>query len=308
MAQPSDRRARPGIGKPQSLPSSEELAQLTPRALLRRLGLSARKGFSQSFLTDSYAVMDIVSAADLRSSDQVLEIGPGLGVLTRELVKAAGRVVAVELDRALAELLPRLVADAKNLKVIQGDYLDFDPATAFSGPYKVVANLPYAITSPALRRIMTFPPKPTLAVVMVQKEVAERVAAKPGETSLLSIMVQLYSRVSFVREVPASAFYPAPKVDSAVLKLELYDRPPEGVDDTEALLKVVAAGFSRRRKQLHNSLSDSLWFPPGGVFEVLEAAGIDPARRAQTLSIEEWIRLYRAYNEAKIRWQSEQAQ
>ncbi len=293
--------------QPAGVPSPEELAQLTPRALLRKLGLSARKGFSQSFLTDEYVVREIVAAAELQPSDQVLEIGPGLGVLTRELVKAAGRVVAVELDRNLADLLPRLVPGAKNLEVIQGDYLDLDLATVFTGPYKVVANLPYAITSPALRRMLTATPKPGVAVVMVQREVAERVAAKPGGTSLLSIMVQLYARVTVVREVPASAFYPAPKVDSTVLKLEVYDRPPEGVDDPEALLKIVAAGFSRRRKQLHNSLSQSLWFPPGGVFEVLEAGGIEPSRRAQTLSIEEWIRLYQAYQEAKARWQAEQA-
>ncbi len=307
-AQPPARRAQAPTERaqpPAAVPSPEELAEMTPRALLRRLGLSARKGFSQSFLTDQYAVHETVGAADLQPTDQVLEVGPGLGVLTRELVKAAGRVVAVELDRNLAELLPRLVPGAKKLEVIQGDFLDLDLAATFSGPYKIVANLPYAITSPALRHILTSRAKPTVAVVMVQREVAGRVAAKPGDTSLLSIMVQLYARVSVVVEVPASSFYPAPKVDSTVLKLEVYDRPPVDVDDPEALLKVVAAGFSRRRKQLHNSLSDSLWFPPGGVFEVLEAAGIDPARRAQTLTLEEWAGLYRAYQEAKVRWQGE---
>jgi len=289
------------------VPGPEELARLTPRALLRRLGLSARKGFSQSFLTDQYVVGDIIAAAELRATDEVLEVGPGLGVLTRELVKVAGRVVAVELDRRLAELLPRLVAGATNLQVVQGDYLEFDPSAVFSGPYKVVANLPYAITSAALRHMLTAAPKPTLAVVMVQREVADRIAAKPGDTSLLSVMVQLYSRVTPVRHVPASAFYPAPKVDSTVLKLEVYRRPPVAVDDPEALLGIAAAGFSRRRKQLHNALSESLWFPPGGVFEVLEKAGIEPSRRAQTLSLEEWAALYRAYRDAKARWQWERS-
>lgn len=302
------RRGAIPFAPPRELPSADEMAQMTPRALLRRLGLSARKGFSQSFLTDSYVVGDIVAAADLTPSDQVLEVGPGLGILTRELVKAAGRVVAVELDRGLAELLPRMVSAPDRLEVIQADFLDFDPATVLPPGYKVVANLPYHITSPALRHLLTARLKPLLLVVMVQKEVAERIAARPGNTSLLSIMVQLYARVTVVRQVPASAFYPAPKVDSAVLKLEVYEQPPVEVDDPESLLRIVAGGFSRRRKQLHNSLSESMWFPPGGVFDVLAAAGIDPARRAQTLSLEEWASLHRAYREARARWQGEQTE
>ncbi len=285
------------------LPTPEELERLTPRALLRRLGLAARKGFSQNFLTDPFVVSDILQAAELAPSDEVLEVGPGLGVLTRELVRAAGRVVAVELDRKLAELLPRLVTLPERLEVIQTDILDFDPATAFSDGYKVVANLPYHITSAALRHLLTARRKPSLMIVMVQREVAERITAKPGDASLLSVMVQLYSRVSVVRQVPAASFYPAPKVDSTVLKLEVYRRLPVVAEDPERLLKLVAAGFSRRRKQLHNALSESMWFPPGQVFEVLRAAGIDPTRRAQTLTLEEWDRLYAAYEEARAGWQ-----
>lgn len=292
------------IERPSGLLSPEELERLTPRALLKRLGLSARKGLSQSFLTDRYVVRDIVEAAELAPTDEVLEVGPGLGVLTRELVRRARRVVAVELDRRLAQLLPFLVPGASNLEVIQGDFLEFDPAAHFSVQYKVVANLPYAITSSALRHILTARLKPSIAIVMVQREVAERIVAKPGDTSLLSIMVQLYCRVSIVRHVPAEAFYPAPKVDSTVLKLEVYQEPPVRVDDPEELLRIAAAGFSRRRKQIHNSLAESLWFPPDGVAQVLEMAGIDPSRRAQTLSLEEWARLYRAYQEARTRWQA----
>jgi len=285
------------------LPPAEELWRLTPKALLRALGLSARKGLSQSFLTDSYVVKDILAAAELAPEDEVLEVGPGLGVMTRELVKVVRRVVAVELDQKLAELLPTLVPAPERLEVVNADILEFDLASAFPGPYKVVANLPYHISSPLLRKLLTSEKKPTLLVIMVQKEVAERMVAKLGSTSLLSIMVQLYSRASLVREVPAAAFFPAPQVDSAVVKLEVYEQLPYGVDDPEAVLKVVAAGFSRRRKQIHNALSDSLWFPPGGVYEVLERAGIDPARRAQTLSLEEWATLYRTYQEARRGWQ-----
>ncbi|HEX2922972.1 MAG TPA: 16S rRNA (adenine(1518)-N(6)/adenine(1519)-N(6))-dimethyltransferase RsmA [Chloroflexota bacterium] len=285
------------------LPPAEELWRLTPKALLRTLGLSARKGLSQSFLTDSYVVRDILAAAELVPEDDVLEVGPGLGVMTRELVKAVRRVVAVELDQKLAELLPTLVPAPERLEVVNADILEFDVGPAFSGPYKVVANLPYHISSPLLRKLLTSKKKPTLLVVMVQKEVAERMVAKPGNTSLLTIMVQLYSQASLVRDVPAAAFFPAPQVDSAVVKLEVYEQLPHGVDDPEAVLKIVAAGFSRRRKQLHNALSDSLWFPSEGVYQVLAQAGIDPARRAQTLSVEEWVKLYRSYEEARRGWQ-----
>ncbi|HEX9016768.1 MAG TPA: 16S rRNA (adenine(1518)-N(6)/adenine(1519)-N(6))-dimethyltransferase RsmA [Chloroflexota bacterium] len=301
------RKRNPGqsTGTQRSIPTLEELERLTPRALLSRLGLRAHKGLSQNFLTDPYVVRDIVEAAGLNGDDAVLEVGPGLGILTRALVESARKVVAVELDGVLAELLPSLVGRRERLEVIQRDALEVDPAKLFDGPYKVAANLPYHVTSPLLRRLLTATAKPDLLVVMVQKEVAERIAAKPGDTSLLSIMVQLYSRVSLVRDVPASSFFPPPQVDSAVLKLEVYRQLPVQVDDPETMLRMVAAGFSRRRKQIHNSLGESMWFPPGAVHEVLESAGIEPARRAQTLSLAEWATLYRAYEDAKSRWTEE---
>ena len=289
--------------EPSTLPAPEELERLTPRALLKRLGLRAQKGLSQSFLTDQYVVKDIVEAAQVMPDEQVMEIGPGLGILTRALTAVARRVVAVELDRQLADLLPGLVPLRERLEVIYADALDVDTAGLFDGPYKVAANLPYAVTSPMLRHLLTARLKPDVMVVMVQKEVAERIAARPGDTSLLSIMVQLYSRVSVVRQVPASAFFPPPKVDSTVLKLEVYRELPVEVDDPEALLQLASAGFSRRRKQLHNALAESLWFPSGEVTNVLEEAGIDPSRRAQTLTIEEWARLRRAYEAARAGWQ-----
>ena len=299
---PSEATQEPGV-LAHNLPSPVEMEKLTPRALLRRLGLSARKSFSQNFLTDPYVVKDILSVAGVGPETVVLEIGPGLGMMTRELVKQAERVVAVELDRNLAELLPRLVQHPEKLQVVESDILEFDPSTALPEKYVVVANLPYHITSPALRHLLGAKHKPERMVVMVQREVAERIAAKPGDTSLLSIMVQIHARVELVSVVPSDAFYPVPKVDSAVLKLDIYDQPPLDIDDTENFLKLVAAGFSRRRKQLHNSLSQSTWFPQGGVFEVLERAGIDPTRRAQTLTLEEWARLYRVYEDAKSQWQ-----
>ncbi|MGI5835132.1 MAG: 16S rRNA (adenine(1518)-N(6)/adenine(1519)-N(6))-dimethyltransferase RsmA [Chloroflexota bacterium] len=297
---------KPTTGNTESALSAEELWKLTPKALLRRLGLSARKGLSQSFLTDSYVVKDIVQAAELAPTDEVLEVGPGLGVLTRELVKASKRVVAVELDTKLAGLLPLLVPVPERLEVVNADILDFDLSEAFKDRYKVVANLPYHISSPLLRKLLTSQPKPNLLVVMVQKEVAERMAAGPGDANFLSVMVQLYSKVSIVRHVSAAHFFPMPKVDSSVVKLEVYERPAVDVDDPEDMLKVVSAGFSRRRKQLHNALSQSLWFPPGGAYQLLDEAGIDPTRRAQTLSIDEWARLYKKYREMQQRWRQQE--
>lgn len=288
-----------------NVPPYAEMEKMPPKTLLRRLGLFANKSFSQNFLTDSYVVKDIVAAAELSPSDEVLEVGPGLGILTRELVRTSQRVVAVELDKNLADLLPRLVPEPSRLEVVQGDIRNFDPATAFQGEYKVVANLPYSVTSPVLRQFLTGVHKPSVMVVMVQKEVAERIAAGPGDTSVMTIMAQLYSRVSLVRQVEASAFYPAPEVDSAVLKLEVYQELPFGGEDPEGLIALVAAGFSRRRKQLHNSLGQSLWFPAGGVFQVLEEAGIDPSRRAQTLTLQEWDSLYRSYSRFRDLWKAE---
>ena len=305
MVETRRRVRKTGDGRASPFPTSQEIDGLTPRALLQRLGLRSHKGLSQNFLTDSYVVRDIVGAAELTGDDHVLEIGPGLGILTRGLVAIAAQVVAVEKDRELAPLIPRLVGHPERLKVIEQDALEVDPGELFDGRYKVVANLPYHITSPLLRRLLTASSKPDLIVVMVQKEVAERIAAAPGDTSLLSIMVQLYSKVSIVREVPAASFFPPPQVDSAVLKLEVYRELPVAVDNPEGLLKLVAAGFSRRRKQIHNSLSESVWFPAGAVSDVLKAAGIDPARRAQTLSLEEWANLYRTYEDSRRRWQEE---
>lgn len=295
---------RTGAG---DLPSREELERLTPRALLRRLGLRPRRGLSQNFLTDPYVVRDIVAAAELTPDDEVLEVGPGLGVMTRELVAVAKRVVAVELDQQLAEVLPRMVPRPERLEVVPVDVMEFDPAQTFAGPFKVVANLPYHITSAALRKLLTGGRKPSLLVVMVQREVAERMTAAPGATSVLSIMVQLYSKPSVVRQVPREAFYPSPEVASTVLKMEPHESPPVDVRDREGLMKLVAAAFSRRRKQIHNALAQSLWFPAGGVAPVLESAGIAPERRAQTLTLEEWARLYRAYEQFRSEWKREGA-
>ncbi|MCL4533541.1 MAG: 16S rRNA (adenine(1518)-N(6)/adenine(1519)-N(6))-dimethyltransferase RsmA [Bacteroidetes bacterium] len=258
------------------------------RSLLRRLGIRPRKGLGQNFLVDEDVLARIMGVAEIEPADVVVEVGPGLGILTRELVRRAARVVAVEIDPQLAEIVLRLVPSAPNLEVVNADVLHFDPAGhGITPPYKVVANLPYYITSPTMRHFLEEVPHPDVMVVMVQREVAERMVAQPGEMSLLSVSVQFYGDARMAAVVPTSAFYPQPKVESAIVRIDVYPRPVLDVEP-RSFFRLVQAGFSQPRKQLHNTLAQRLWFPPGGAREALKAAGIDPARRAQTLSLEEW--------------------
>ena len=271
--------------------------------LLRRFGLRARKGLGQHFLIDEEVLGLILSTAQLTRQDVVLEVGPGLGVLTRELAKQAGWVLAVELDDRLAAILKQSLSSFKNISIINEDVLKIDPATLlseakvekFSESYKVVANLPYYITSPVLRHFLEARLKPQLMVVMVQKEVAEEIVAKPGRMSLLSVSVQLYGEPAVVGYVPAQSFYPAPEVDSAVLRVVPYSRPPVDISDMESFFALVRAGFSASRKQLVNSLAKGLGVSKTESLSLLEKAQITPQRRAETLSLEEWARLYKRF-------------
>lgn len=270
------------------------------RQLLHRYGLHSRKGLGQTFLFDRDALTSIVSAAELDPSDVVVEVGPGLGALTRELAREAGRVLAVEVDPGLMRALADLLAGLDNVELVQADILKFDHVAHLgSSPYKVVANLPYYITSPILRRFLDATSKPSLMVVLVQREVAERIVSPPGDMSLLAVSVQFYGCPTIVGNVPASAFYPPPKVDSAILRIEVFDRPAEEVD-VALFFKVVAAGFSQPRKQLHNAIQRGMWLPPGGAATALRRAGIDARRRAETLSVGEWAGLYRAMLELEF--------
>src|SRR5687768_3007192 len=224
----------------------------SPAALLRQLGLKPRRGLSQSFLTDVGVTRQIASAAGLSPDDEVLEIGPGLGILTLELARRARRVVAFELDRELAAVLPHLVPE--NVQIVQGDALKLDPAEYLSAPYKLAANLPYQITSPVLARYLSLEPVPSVLVLMVQREVAERIAAPPGDLTYLAVLVQSVARPRIVRLVPAGAFHPRPKVESAVVKLEPLTAPLVRREQRDDFLGLVRAGFGQPRKQLLNSL------------------------------------------------------
>jgi len=271
------------------------------RRRLRQLDLRARKRLGQHFLVDRQVLQQILTAAELAAGDTVLEIGPGLGILTGELAKKAGRVIAVELDDGLASLLKQEMAALPNVTIINDDILKIDPANVApkTDKYKVVANLPYYITSPVLRHFLEATKKPHLIVVMVQKEVAEAIAAGPGKRSLLSISVQFYGRPAIISQVPASAFYPAPEVDSAILRIELYPEPAVAVDNVQGFFATVRAGFVNPRKQLINSLTQGLGLPKADITNLLVEADIAPQRRAETLTLEEWAQLYQVYSKWK---------
>jgi 16S rRNA (adenine1518-N6/adenine1519-N6)-dimethyltransferase len=271
------------------------------RRLLRRYGLRARKKLGQHFLVGDRVLGIILEAASLTSDDLVVEVGPGLGVLTRELVRKAGRVIAVELDDRLAAALKGELASLHNVTVINGDILKLDPAALLEesggqGGYKVVANLPYYITAPVLRHFLEASLRPQSLVIMVQREVAEAIAARPGRMSLLSVSVQFYSEPVIVDYVPASSFYPVPEVDSAVLKIDVYPEPRVAVGDESGFFGLVRAGFSAARKQLVNSLAQGRGLPKEKVLSLMEQAAIEPTRRAEALSLEEWARLWAVFS------------
>ena len=282
------------------------------RGLLRRSGLRARKGLGQHFLIDEEVLKLIISAAELTATDVIMEVGPGLGVLTKELAKQAGWVVAIELDSKLAAILKETLASFDNVAIINEDILDIDPASLLpeqkikfppriTSPfgYKVIANLPYYITSLVLRHFLEASVKPKIMVVMVQKEVAEAIVAKPGQTSLLSISVQFYGEPRIMGYVPAQSFYPAPEVDSAILRIDLYPEPTAGVTDESSFFKLVRAGFTASRKQIVNSLAQGLGLPKADVLALLGTANIVPQRRAETLTLDEWARLWQVFTRAK---------
>lgn len=273
------------------------------KGLLRHFDLRARKGLGQHFLIDGEVLKLITSAAELTPADVIVEVGPGLGILTRELAQKAGRVIAIELDGKLAALLRETLASFSNVVIINDDVLKIEPGALLKEqqvkfPYKVVANLPYYITSLVLRHFLEASAKPQMMIVMVQKEVAEAIAAKPGDMSILSVSVQFYGEPRIVSYVPAQSFYPAPAVDSAILRIDIYPKPKVAVDEG-SFFELVRAGFAARRKQMANSLAQGLGRAKAEVLPLLERADIASQRRAETLSLEEWARLWRVFEGRK---------
>jgi 16S rRNA (adenine1518-N6/adenine1519-N6)-dimethyltransferase len=268
------------------------------RATLRAAGLRARHALSQNFLADPDVLEGILREADPDPGDRILEIGPGLGLLTGGLLGAGAQVTAVELDRGLAAFLrdrfAEPIADGR-LTLIEGDALDQHLVRLVGPPYDVVANLPYHITSPILHALLGEPPRPRRLVLMVQREVGERIAAAPGRMSYLSVFVQYHARVRIAFTVPPEAFEPEPAVASAVIVVEPYDADDRlSPDDEDGLWRLVQAAFRERRKMIHNVLARQLPVDAGRVAEALDAAGIAPDRRPQTVAVGEWLKLHEA--------------
>jgi 16S rRNA (adenine1518-N6/adenine1519-N6)-dimethyltransferase len=252
-----------------------------------------KKSLGQHWLDDETSLDAMVEAAEISLEDNVLEIGPGPGTLTEELVASAKHVTAVEFDEALARKLPGRV-QADNLTVVQSDILGFD-LTSLPPDYKVVANIPYYLTSNLLRVLCESSNHFSKAAILIQKEVAERVCAGPGGMSLLSVSVQYYCEASLGMVVPAELFTPPPKVDSQILKLTYRTTPLFPDTDTKTFFRLVKAGFSQRRKTILNSLSAGLRLDRVATTKLLGAAGITPTVRAQALDLNQWHTLYDTY-------------
>ena len=252
----------------------------------------------QNFLRDNKIIGKIIQAANLQPDDFVIEIGPGEGVLTEALSKKAGRILAIEIDKNLIPVLRKKFAFNKKVQVIHDDILKINLikfAKSYNlktRSYKIVANIPYYITSPIIRMFLEFAIPPQEMILMVQKEVAERIVAKPGQMSILAVSIQFFGQPELVRTVTKQSFWPKPEVDSAILKITPYQKLPYDVDDIRFFFRMVKAGFGEKRKQLHNSLGGGLHLEDTVVRNLLAGSGIDPKARAQELSVERWVKLY----------------
>ena len=273
-----------------------------PKTLLAQYGLSPKKSLGQNFLFDENVLTRIVETAVLTPTDTILEIGPGLGALTKLLAENVQHVTAVELDDRFLPILQQELAPYNNVTIIHGDILEQNPNALFSEPYKVVANVPYYITGAILRHLLTAEQKPTTMVLTVQKEVADRMTAVPPNMSLLSVSTQFYGRSERITTIKAGAFWPRPDVDSAVVKIDLDAERPLPFSEEKAFFKLIKAGFSQKRKQLHNNLRQ-LNLSSDEVDKLLQSAHINGRRRAQTLTIEEWVSIYQIWQTTKVQQQ-----
>lgn len=261
------------------------------RDRLRELGLSPSKALGQNFLHDPAIVRRIADNAGIQPGDVVLEIGPGLGILTEELARRAARVVAIELDRQLAGYLPRVMPP--NVEIVEGDALAVDPPRLAGTDYLVVANLPYSSGTAIVRHLQEADPPPRSLTIMLQREVAERMAAMPPHMSILAVAVQFYGAPSVLFRVGGGAFVPPPRVESAVVRIVSHP-PPLPRSSHEGFFRVVAAGFGQRRKQLANALSAGLFLHRDIVLAALERAGVPFEERAERLGVDDWVRVYLA--------------
>ncbi|MEI7818752.1 MAG: 16S rRNA (adenine(1518)-N(6)/adenine(1519)-N(6))-dimethyltransferase RsmA [bacterium] len=261
------------------------------RQLMATYDIRPDKSKGQHFLLDESVVADMIEVAKVSKQDTVIEVGPGMGVLTSALAQTAGQVDAYELDDKLADLIES--QKVSNVELIRGDVLSQRlPRQGTTLPYKVVANIPYSISGALIRQLFTSLPAPQSVTILIQREVAERICAKPGQMSILAVAVQLHGKPKIVRYVPGESFWPAPKVESAVLHVDVVDGLTLDVDE-KAFMRLVKIGFSQKRKQLKNTLSSGFQLTPDEVEKLLIKADLKPSARAQELSLQQWENLYR---------------
>jgi 16S rRNA (adenine1518-N6/adenine1519-N6)-dimethyltransferase len=289
-------------------PGTKKREGPSPPPELRELGIWARKGLGQHFLVDEDVLERIAGAAPITRETTVMEIGPGLGYLTERLLDRGATVAAVEIDEQLCAHLRRRFA-GRDLQVVCADVLEAPPyellsRAGASPPYGAVGNLPYYITGLLLRQFLETPQRPEWMIFMVQREVAESMTGRPPRMTLLGTTVQYFAEAELLFNVSPAAFYPPPKVDSAVVRLVSRTPPAVEVDSEEDFFNIVRAGYSSPRKQLHNSLARAIWLEAGGASEILDRAGIDPVRRAQTLDLDDWARVYEAWRQ----WRQERSE
>jgi 16S rRNA (adenine1518-N6/adenine1519-N6)-dimethyltransferase len=265
---------------------------MNPKALLDEFGVTPKKSLGQNFLHDPNALEKIVSLAELMPTETVVEIGPGTGTLTARLAESARHVLAIEIDERLRPILEDTLAPYANVVLVYNDILKVDVLHLVgSRPFAVVANVPYYITSAILRHLLERRRRPRRLVLTMQLEVAERVVAPSGDLSLLAVSVQYYGKAHIAARFNPAVFWPRPEVESAVLVIDAYDNPPVKVPNDEMFFEVVRAGFSQKRKQLKNALGSGLRLNTNTAGELIESAGIDSRRRAETLTLEEWAAL-----------------
>lgn len=260
--------------------------------LLRRYNLSPQKSLGQNFLVDHNLLLKVVEDAEVSQDDRVLEIGAGIGNLTRILAASAKKVTAVEIDQGLFPILEEVTQPFANIQLVKGDFLEISLDSLFiEDGYLVVANIPYYITSAVIRHLLEAKVRPSRMVLTMQREVAERILNKDEKMSLLSLSVQVYGKARISSHIPASCFYPEPNVDSSVLIIDVYQQPKLSNEGIKTLFDLAHAAFNQKRKMLRGSLSPLLGKDKLSTAEILEKAGIDPRRRPETLSLEDWISL-----------------
>lgn len=269
---------------------------LKAQSLLKSYGIRPKKKLGQNFLVSQAALDQILKAADLGDKEQILEIGAGLGALTRELARRDHKIIAIEYDQRFIPILHDLLKPYANVRVIQGDILQLELKDIVAPPdYIVVANIPYQITSALIRKLVEAPYPANRVILTIQKEVAERIIAQPGDLSLLALSVQIFGKPLLRSQIPPSAFFPSPAVDSCILRIDMHPEPKVPVGDIDLFFRIAKAGFSQKRKKLRNAIAAGLQISASDVEEMMLAAKVSPSQRAQELTLDEWKRICEVY-------------